>query len=164
MSIKLGRHSYCYGTQRGTMNTIHVGNFSSIAENTVFDGGFNHEQNITTFPLSKIWSDLPSNIKKPKDIIIGNDVWIGEGCFIMSGVTIGNGAIVGCNSVVTKDVPPYCVVAGSPARIKGRRFSSYQIEQLELIKWWDFTDEKIREVSNELQSTNIQEFINKHKP
>jgi len=163
--IKLGRHSYCYGVQRGTMNTVHVGNFCSIAENTVFDGGFNHvTDNITTFPLKKIWSELDSNIETPKDIHIGHDVWIGEGCFIMSGVTIGNGAIVGCNSVVTKDVPPYCVVAGSPARIKGRRFSSYEIEQLERIEWWNFSDDKIRAIAHELQSGNIQDFINKHKP
>lgn len=161
--IKLGRHSYCYGVQRGDMNTVHVGNFSSIAENTVLDGGFDHNtENVTTFPLHTIWSVLPSNVVCKGDIVIGSDVWIGEGCFIKSGITIGDGAIIGCNSVVTKDVSPYAIIAGSPTRIKRWRFTDYQIEQLQKIRWWDFSDEKIRENAHLLTSPNIQDFINAH--
>lgn len=170
MSIKLGRHSYCYGVQRGTMNTVHVGNFTSIAEGVIFDGGFNHKtENITTFPLHSIWSDLPSNIKPPADIHIGSDVWIGEGCFIMAGVSIGHGAIVGCNSVVTKDVRPYDIVAGSPAISKNTRFGVYtengaskNIELLLKIAWWDWDDEKIRDNADLITSPYIVPFIKKH--
>lgn len=165
MPINLGRHSYSYGTLRGSMNTVHVGKYSSIAEGTVFDCGFNHKtSNITTFPLHSIWTSLPSNIEQPKDIHIGNDVWIGEGCFIMSGVHIGNGAVIGANTVVTKDVLPYAVVAGSPARIQKYRFSPYEIEQLQKINWWDWSDEKVFENAPLLISGNIHEFIIKHKP
>lgn len=172
--IKLGRHSYCYGVQRGTMNDVIVGNFSSIAEGVIFDGGFNHEtRNVTTFPLHTIWSDLPSNIVTPKDILIGSDVWIGEGCFIMAGVTIGDGAIVGCNSVVTKDVRPYDIVVGSPAKSTDNgRFWGYDkygipskyIPTMLEIAWWNWDDQKIRDNAHLINSSNIQEFINKHRP
>lgn len=162
--IKLGTHSYCYGTQRGSANDVIVGNYSSIAENTVMDGGFNHDtSNVSTFPFASIWTELPSNIKVNGHIYIGSDVWIGEGCFIMSGVTIGDGAIVGANSVVTKDIPPYTVVAGSPARIRRRRFSSFEIEQLLIIKWWEWDEKKVKDNVHLLQSHNIHEFIKTHK-
>jgi hypothetical protein len=170
--IKLGRHSYSHALQRGTMNTVHVGNFTSIAEGVIFDGGFNHETKyITTFPLHTIWPELPSNIQQPKDIYIGHDVWIGEGCFIMAGVTIGNGAIIGCNSVVTKDVRPYDVVAGSPAKTTGSgRFGGYDeygnasryiLAMLE-VEWWSWSDEKIRENAELLISPHSVDFIKKH--
>lgn len=172
MAIKLGRHSYCYGVQRGTMNDVIVGNFSSIAEGVIFDGGFNHEtRNITTFPLHTIWSDLPSNIVTPKDIHIGSDVWIGEGCFIMAGVTIGDGAIVGCNSVVTKDVRPYDIVSGCPSKSHNiGRFGGYDeygqasryITAMLEIAWWNWDDEKIRDNSELLTSHYWVDFIKKH--
>lgn len=69
---------------------------------------------------------------------IGNDVWIGHGAFVLPGVTIGDGAIVAAMSVVTKDVPPYAVVAGNPAQIKRYRFSEQQIEKLQQTRWWEF--------------------------
>lgn len=69
---------------------------------------------------------------------IGNDVWIGHGAFILPGVNIGDGAVVAAMSVVTKDVPPYAVVAGSPARIKKFRFPEDQIDDLLEVKWWEF--------------------------
>jgi len=69
---------------------------------------------------------------------IGNDVWIGHGAFILPGVTIGDGAVIAAMSVVTKDVPPYSVVAGSPARVKKFRFPEEQVKELLESKWWDF--------------------------
>jgi acetyltransferase-like isoleucine patch superfamily enzyme len=72
-------------------------------------------------------------------ISIGNDVWIGQGAYIKSGVTIGDGAIVGAFAVVTKDVPPFAIVAGNPARIKKFRFDDCTIELLQLSKWWNYS-------------------------
>lgn len=161
--IHLQGHSYNYGVQRGTMNNVYIGRYTSIAEGVIFDGGFNHNATLlTTFPLHKIWSELPTNILVKGDINIGNDVTIGEGAVIMSGVTIGDGAIIGARSIVTKDVEPYNIVVGTPARIARRRFSPYEIEQLLLIRWWDWPDEKVKENWQLLLSDNIHEFIKQH--
>lgn len=161
--INLGRHSYCYGLQRGIANNVNVGNFTSIAEGVIFDGGFNHNRNnVSTFPFSTIWSELKSNIVVKGDINIGHDVWIGEGAMIMSGVTIGNGAIIGARTVVTKDVESYCVVVGSPMVYIYPRYEYSDRLLLEDIAWWNWSDEKIKENTTLLQSDNIRDFINKH--
>ena len=77
------------------------------------------------------------------DIIIGNDVWIGYGAVILSGVTIGDGAIIGTNALVTKDVPPYTIAGGIPAKPLKKRFSEEKISALMKIKWWDWSEEEI---------------------
>ena len=77
------------------------------------------------------------------DIIIGNDVWIGYEALIMSGVTIGDGAIIGARAVVTKDVPPYTIVAGVPAKPIRRRFNDEVIETLQSAQWWNWEKERI---------------------
>ena len=78
------------------------------------------------------------------DIVIGNDVWIGYEALIMAGVHIGNGAIIGSRAVVTKDVPPYTIVGGVPARPIRKRFDEEVIQKLETLKWWDWSAEKIQ--------------------
>jgi len=159
----LGRHSYSFATRRGTDNNVTIGNFCSIAEGVIFDCGFNHNSSfITTFPLKKIWSELPSNIKVKGDITIGHDVWIGENAIIMSGVEIGSGAIIACGAVVTKNVAPYSIVGGVPAKIIKFRFLIPYVKELLKIKWWDWSDEKIRENAELLLSNNIEELIKKN--
>lgn len=159
----IGRHSYSYATHRGNANNVTIGNFSCIAENVIFDRGFNHNTSyITSFPLNCIWSELPSNIDIRGNINIGNDVWIGEGAIIMSGVAIGDGSIVGCSAVVTKDVEPYTIVGGVPAKLIRYRFKEHQIENLLKVKWWEWSDEKIKENAHLLQSNDINKFLEKH--
>lgn len=165
--IHLGRHSYNYGVQRGTGNDVYVGNFSSIAEGVVFDGGMNHvTNNATTFPLHKIWSELPSNIEKPKDIYIGHNVWIGEGAIIMSGVKIGNGTIIGARAIVTYDTGENCTVVGAPMKIYSERINHGLHLKLEELNWYEWSDDKIRENAHLLlgRTTGIEMLINKHKP
>jgi serine acetyltransferase len=96
------------------------------------------------------------------NIIIENDVWIGAKSTIMSGVKIGNGSVVGSCSVVTKDVPPYSIVVGNPARVVKLRFTELQIERLLKISWWDWTEDRIKTEAMTLWSDNIDEFIDKH--
>ena len=79
------------------------------------------------------------------DIVIGNDVWIGYEAVIMAGVHIGDGAIIGTRTVVTKDVPPYTIVGGIPAKEIRKRFSPDITEQMQTLKWWDWPVDKIRE-------------------
>jgi serine acetyltransferase len=96
------------------------------------------------------------------DIVIENDVWIGAKSTIMSGVRIHNGAVVAANSNVTKDVPPFAVVGGNPAKIIKYRFNEEQIESLLKIAWWDWDEDKIRINAMPLWSDKIDEFIKKH--
>jgi serine acetyltransferase len=97
------------------------------------------------------------------DIIIGNDVWIGAKSTIMSGVKIGDGAIVAAGALVTKDVEPYSMVGGNPAKHLKYRFDDEDIQGLLEIKWWDWNEDKIKEEAMLLWSQDIKYFINKYK-
>ena len=88
--------------------------------------------------------------------MIGNDVWIGYEAVIMSGVTIGDGAIIGARAVVAKHVPPYTIVGGIPAKPIRKRFSDEVVSSLLEIKWWEWSDERIRENISAIQSGNIR--------
>lgn len=89
------------------------------------------------------------------DIVIGNDVWIGYEAVILSGVTIGDGAIIGARAVVTKDVPPYTIVGGVPAKSIRKRFDEETIGQLLKLRWWDWSQEKIAQNISTIQAGNI---------
>lgn len=93
------------------------------------------------------------------DCIIGNDVWIGADVIIIGGVSIGNGAIIGTGSVVTKDVPPYSIVGGVPAKVIRYRYTEEEIKILERIKWWNKPDEWLEE--NAMLFSNEKEFLKK---
>ena len=102
-----------------------------------------------TFPLFyEAWeldkADVASAWDNKGDIVIGNDVWIGYEAVVMAGVYIGDGAIVAARAVVTKDVPPYTIVGGTPAREIRCRFDAQTIERLQVLRWWDWPEEKIR--------------------
>ena len=118
----------------------------------------------STFPLRpRLLKTHPSlsDLTDVGGIKVGHDVWIGKRAIILPNVSIGSGAIVGAGSVVTKDVPPYAVAAGNPARIIRYRFSTDQIEQLLSIQWWDWTDQKIIDEQASFFSP-IDDFIQRH--
>lgn len=100
--------------------------------------------------------------RKSKVTYIGHDTWIGHGAIIMPGVIIGDGAVVGSGAIVTKDVEPYTVVAGVPAKFIKRRFTQEQASELQRIKWWDWPHENIKENFNDFL-LDIDTFINKHR-
>lgn len=114
-----------------------------------------------TFPLFfEEWdlpkSELASAWDNKGDIIIGNDVWIGYDAVIMAGVTIGDGAIIGTRAVVTKDVEPYSIVGGVPAREIRKRFAPEVVEWLMELKWWDWSEEKIRKAIPAIQAGDVE--------
>ena len=130
-----------------------IGKFCSIACGTKFlFNCANHTQkslSTYTFPLFyEEWELRKSNITtawdNKGDIVIGNDVWIGYEAVIMAGVHIGDGAIIAARAVVTKDVPPYTIVGGTPAKEIRKRFDAEVIQQLLMLKWWDWSTDKIR--------------------
>lgn len=100
-------------------------------------------------------------IPKTKRITIGNDVWLGLNTIITNGSNIGNGVIAGAGSVITKDIPDYAIVAGVPARIIRYRYTPEQIEKLNKIAWWDWTDNEIRERYKDFYLP-IEEFLEKY--
>ena len=117
---------------------------------------------ITTSPLhnSRKRAKLQDRYSSSKgDVVIGNDVWIGHGATILSGVTIGHGAVIGACAVVTKDVPPYGIVVGAPARLVRKRFSDEDIALLLNLKWWDWPDAKIDRAMPLLLSSDIAGLI-----
>lgn len=127
-----------------------IGKFCQIASGVTFImNGANHLQDsVSTFPFAifgEDWKDAMEGKSYPTkgDTEIGNDVWIGFDATIMPGVKIGDGAIIGSKSVVTKDVEPYSIVGGNPARLIRKRFSEQRIEELMEMKWWDWPVEKI---------------------
>ena len=94
------------------------------------------------------------------DIVIGNDVWIGYEAVILSGVAIGDGAIIGSRAVVTKDVEPYSIVGGVPAKPIHKRFDDETIQKLENIRWWNWDEKQIRKSIQAIQTGNINELEN----
>jgi virginiamycin A acetyltransferase len=125
-----------------------IGKFCQIATGVRFImNGSNHAMDvISTYPfkvMDKAWQEASMNVFSKGDTIIGNDVWIGNSATIMPGIKIGHGAIIGTSSVVTKDVAPYTIIGGNPAKIIRRRFDEKIIEFLLKLSWWDWPIEKI---------------------
>ena len=141
-----------------------IGKFCSIAcgAKFLFTSGNHSLRSLSTytFPIFfEEWGldakDICSAWDNKGDIVIGSDVWIGYEALILSGVTVGDGAIIGSRAVVTKDVPPYTIVGGVPAKPIRRRFDGAVIERLEKLRWWDWDIETIRRSIPAIQSGDI---------
>ncbi len=152
-TVAIGQHTY--GKPKilslSRDNVLVIGKYCSIGDDVTFIGigGQHTYKHVANFPLfsqtkySPDWSQIEECRGTPT--IIGNDVWIGKGATIMPKVKVGDGAVVGACALVTKDVPPYAVVGGVPAKIIRYRFTDEQIEWLLRIAWWNWSREKITE-------------------
>lgn len=145
-----------------------IGKFCSIACGTkfMFTSGNHSLKSLSTYTFPIFFDEWNLDTKNitsawdnKGDIVIGNDVWIGYEAVIMPGVKIGDGAIVGTRAVVTKDVPPYTIVGGVPARPIRKRFDDETIEKLLKIKWWDWDKEKIEKNISVIQSGEIDKLL-----
>lgn len=144
-----------------------IGKFCSIACGAKFlFNSANHtlgSLSTYTFPIFfEEWDlpveDIPRAWDNKGDIVIGNDVWIGYEAVVMAGVTVGDGAIIGTRAVVTKDVPPYTIVGGVPAKPIRKRFDDETVERLLALKWWDWPIERIRLHLEDIQSGNLEKL------
>ena len=146
------------------VHNIHIGNYVSIATDVSFCVGSNHDVKALNLSFGATEDSTEFNASDKGQILIQNDVWIGHGATIMGGVTIHNGAVVAANSHVVKDVPPYAIVGGNPAKIIKYRFSQDIIKKLQTIKWWDWTYEKIVANRKSLNTYQIADFCEKFYP
>lgn len=148
---------------------LRIGKFCSIAQGVTIHLGGNHRTDrVTTYQFVAFPSDWPEAAVLPVeevygfskgDVNIGNDVWIGYGATILSGVTIGDGAVMAARAVVTKDVDPYAIVAGNPARLVRKRFDDGTIHKLMEIRWWDWPIDKIRANMATILGTDIAKLL-----
>lgn len=149
-NVEIGRYTSLWGPGIDVfahINEIKIGNFCSIARYVSIQE-YNHNiKLLTTSFIGKNISECNEEISNGS-IIIGHDVWIGVKATILSGVNIGNGAVIGANTVVTKDVPAYAIVAGNPAKVIRFRFNENQIREIENIRWWEWPIEKIIKEKN----------------
>jgi len=167
---------YTYGKENikiyswGENTKIRIGKYCSIATNChIYKGGNHRIDWITTYPFGHIHKETFKKYNgfghpmTKGDVVIGNDVWIAANVTIMSGVTIGDGAVIANNSHVVKNVEPYSLVGGNPAKHIKYRFEKEQIDELLKIKWWEWPESKVDDASPLLCSGNINEFIEKYK-
>ena len=146
-----------------TGDKLIIGKFCMIASGVKFImNGANHlTDSLSTYPFAifaKGWEKAMEGKAYPNkgDIILGNDVWIGHNATIMAGVKIGDGAIIATNSTVVKDVEPYSIVGGNPAKEIKKRFPDKTIDKLLKLKWWDWSIEKITENIQNLTDNKIE--------
>lgn len=158
---KVGKYTYCGPQLAINPNYCEIGSFCSIA-NEVKIGVSEHPTDcLSTSPYfyQKLgFKDIKENVKYVSPVKIGNDVWIGQSAFIKGGVCIGDGAVVGAYAVVTKDVPPYAIVAGNPAKLIRYRFSPEIIDALLELKWWNLSEENIKKLPFEDINACIKEL------
>lgn len=169
--VIIGPHSYVFGganvmAYRGddASAQVLIGSYSSIAEGTQFLLGGGHRVDwVSTFPF-RIALGLPGayvdgHPASNGNIVIGSDVWVGKDAKILGGVTIGHGAVIGAGAVVARDVAPYDIVVGNPARVLRSRVTPQQRTALLRLCWWDWPDGTVRDFADILSSTRIDEFI-----
>lgn len=146
---------------------LKIGKFCSIAcgAKFLFTSANHTMRSLSTYPFPIFFKEWELDVKNicdawdnKGDIVIGNDVWIGYEAVILSGVTIGDGAIIGSRAVVTKDVEPYTIVGGVPAKPIRKRFDDETIQKLENIRWWNWDEKQIRKGIQAIQSGNIIEL------
>jgi acetyltransferase-like isoleucine patch superfamily enzyme len=147
--VTIGRHTY--GVTKATLyddsdhTDLTVGSFCSVAAEVFFMTRANHHiETASTFPMQNFATGEDEQLLSRGPIVIGHDVWIGRRAIINSGVTIGNGAVIATAAIVTRDVPPYAIVGGNPARLIRYRFGQDTIDRLQDIAWWNWPDDRIR--------------------
>lgn len=153
--LRIGRSSYAgHLVLGGVHGRLSIGSFCSLGTRVLLlcGDGYHRPARLSTypFPFKPPFSDIPAadlypdSSFEPSQIVLGHDVWVGNDVTILKGVTVGDGAVIAASSVVTRDVPPYAIVAGNPGVVKKYRHDEETIRLLSEIKWWDWPYEDIR--------------------
>jgi len=169
--VTLGHHTFGapnIPAYAGSEVTVEIGSFCSIAADVTFLMGSGHNPEwVSTWPIREVYG-LPEQYEHHPvyrgPTVVGNDVWIGREALIFDGITIGDGAVIAARAVVTKDVRPYAIVGGVPAKEIRRRFTDEQIDALLEIAWWDWPEEKVLREVDGLNGATIDDFLARHSP
>lgn len=146
---------------------LKIGKFCSIAcgARFLFTSANHTRRSLSTYPFPIFFEEWGLDVKDiadawdhKGDIVIGSDVWIGFEAVLLSGVTVGDGAVIGTRAVVTKDVPPYTIVGGTPARPIKKRFSDRVISELLELQWWNWPEDRIKRNLGAIQSGRIEDL------
>lgn len=156
--------AYTYISANTDVENADIGKFCSISDHCRIGMGGHNTNQLSTSPIfteahnaTKFqWTDKNVNAAPMKKAILGNDVLIGSHVLVLGGVSIGNGAVVAAGAVVTKDVPPYAVVGGVPAKVIKYRFPQEIIEKLQEMQWWEWPEEKLRVNIGVFQSQDLR--------
>ena len=143
--------------------TLRIGSYTSIADDVhIFLGGHHRTDWVSCYPFPVFIEEAKSiqNFGGTRgDVTIGNDVWLASGCTILSGVTVGDGAVVAARAVVSRDVAPYSIVAGNPARHIRYRFDQETCRALLAAAWWDWPEAEVRHIVHLLCSDDLAQFL-----
>lgn len=155
--IKIG-----YATTLGYRNllggTISIGKYCQLGVDVALHATNHPISYMTTYINKNLFDGELKSLKQENVIVIGHDVWLGHGVIIVGNVTVGNGAIIAAGSVITKDVEPYAIVAGVPAKEIRKRFSDTIIKEIETLQWWDKSEQELEKI----KPLFFKDFSNRH--
>jgi phosphonate metabolism protein (transferase hexapeptide repeat family) len=164
---------YSYVVNDSEIAYTRFGRFCSIAAMTRINPG-NHPmeraaQSHFTYRASTYFPDEPDEAelfaaRRARPVVIGHDVWVGHGAIILPGRTIGTGAVVAAGAVVTKDVDPYAIVVGNPARVIRHRFSPAVAQRLQRLAWWNWDHDRLRAALPDFRGQSVEGFLDKYEP
>ncbi|MDR2310077.1 MAG: acetyltransferase [Brucellaceae bacterium] len=162
---------YSYIERDGMVWCAKIGKFANIAA-SVRINATNHPMwratlHHFTYRANDYWPDAEQEAnffewRRAHEVTIGHDTWLGHGVTVLPGVKIGNGAVIGSGAVVSKDVAPYTIVGGVPAKRIRQRFSDSIVERLEALAWWDWDHQRLRDALDDFRKLEIEAFLEKH--
>jgi hypothetical protein len=170
METILGDYSYI--VHNGEVAGTRIGKFCSIASHVRINPGNHPMQRASqahfTYRSRQYWPDEMDDEaffdwRRSYPVTIGHDVWIGHGAVILPGRTIGTGAVIGAGAIVTRDVAPYAIVAGNPARGIKRRFDDNIAERLQALAWWDWDHERLRQALPDFRKLSVEDFLERYE-
>jgi phosphonate metabolism protein (transferase hexapeptide repeat family) len=169
IETELGDYSYIVNDADAIYSRI--GKFCSIAAHTRINPGdhpmWRVSQSHFTYRASAYFAGAEDEEKffewrRSRPVIVGHDVWIGHGAIVLAGRSIGTGAVIAAGAIVTKDVPPYAIVAGVPAKVVKQRFPPDLAHRIEALAWWDWEHERLHAALADFRTLSVEQFLEKH--
>lgn len=170
--LEVALSDYSYVVNDSEIAYAAIGKFCSIAAMTRINPG-NHpmhraSQSHFTYRASTYFAGEPDDMefftwRRAHRVVIGHDVWIGHGAIVLPGRSVGDGAVIAAGAVVTRDVPPYTVVAGNPARSIRRRFSADVAQRMQALAWWDWPHDRLRAALPDFRALSAEAFLDRHE-